>query len=329
MTKRERVISAISHKATYPVPWHLDLGDDISIRLERELGQDFFEKTGSHLAQRRNESFTVLGSNSFLDMFGVPWNREQEGDFGVVAKYLLSEPAFGAYQFPKPDEILIREKCADLEKQTDLFRMYNIGFSLFERAWTLRSMAELLTDFLVNKDFVHELLNAITEYNLAVIDIAAQYDIDCIFLGDDWGQQRGLIMGPSLWREFIKPYLCRMYERVKSYGIFVAQHSCGDVSAVFPDLIDLGLDIYNTFQPEVYDIGQMKSLYGKNITFYGGISTQRLLPTGTPDEVERETRKMLRQMGADGGYICAPTHAMPNDIPTGNVLAFLRAVQNQ
>jgi len=120
-----------------------------------------------------------------------------------------------------------------------------------------------------------------------------------------------------------------MYDHVKSHDMFVAQHSCGDISDIFSDLVSLGLDIYNTFQPEVYDVDMMKKMYGSQVTFYGGISTQRLLPAGTPDDVERETRHMLKTMGAGGGYICAPTHAMPNDIPTENVLAFLRAVQNQ
>ena len=327
MTKRECVLSALAHKKTYPVPWQLDMGDEIAARLGRDLGAGF--DAGSHLSQERNETFTALCGDSFEDMFGVVWNKEQEGDFGIVVDYILQEPEFGDYKFPVPDEALIREKCARLETHKDTFRMYIIGFSLFERAWTLRSMEELLVDFLVNQEFVHELLERITLYNLAVVDIAAQYDIDCIFFGDDWGQQKGLIMGPDLWREFIKPYLRRMYARVKSHGMYVAQHSCGDVSDIFPDLVELGMDIYNTFQPEVYDVEQMKALYGDKVTFYGGVSTQRLLPEGTPEEVEEETRRMLRLMGNGGGYICAPTHAMPNDIPTENVLAFLRAVQNQ
>ena len=111
--------------------------------------------------------------------------------------------------------------------------------------------------------------------------------------------------------------------------MYVAQHSCGDCREVFPDLQAFGLDIYNTFQPEVYDIELFKKRFGDTITFFGGISTQTLLPFATPDEVERETRRILGILSRGGGYILAPTHAMPGDIPPENVMAFLRVCQNQ
>jgi len=111
--------------------------------------------------------------------------------------------------------------------------------------------------------------------------------------------------------------------------MYVAQHSCGDISEIFPDLIELGLDIYNTFQPEIYDVAEMKRLYGDKITFYGGISTQTLLPEAAPEEVKSEILRLMSILGKNGGYIVAPTHSMPNDIPTENILAFFEVVQNQ
>jgi uroporphyrinogen decarboxylase len=150
-----------------------------------------------------------------------------------------------------------------------------------------------------------------------------------VFFGDDWGQQQGLIMGYPRWKEFLKPRLKRMYDFVKSKGKYVAQHSCGDCRAVFPDLVELGLDIYNTFQPEVYDIVDFKNRFGSNITFFGGISTQRLLPYAKPAELQSEMRRITGILSRDGGYIIAPTHAMPADIPGENVQAFLEFCQNQ
>ncbi len=79
-------------------------------------------------------------------------------------------------------------------------------------------------------EFVDELLDAITEYNMKIIDIALEYDIDGFHFGDDWGQQAGLIMGPNYWRRFIKPRMARMYERAKKQGeiyipAFLRRHS--------------------------------------------------------------------------------------------------------
>ena len=331
ITRRERVLSAVRHEPLDKLPFQLDLTDETHARLALYFNDDdFFEKTGSHLAIERNEEFTAQPHGRVRDMFGVIWDRRHGGDFGVVEQYLLPDAALSGYTFPAPNEKLIREKCQRLMcRKEEQFTLYTIGFSLFERAWTLRSMPELLMDFLVNQEFAHELLERITEYNLAVMDIVSQYDIDAFFFGDDWGQQKGLIMGPPLWREFIKPRLKKMYDKAKANGMYVCQHSCGDVSELFPDLIELGLDIYNTFQPEIYDVAAIKKLYGDKLTFYGGVSTQRLLSCAKPDAVKREMRKLMAELGAGGGYIVAPTHAMPNDIPIDNILAFLEVVQNQ
>ena len=330
-TKREAVLRALSHRDTRPVPWFLDLTDGIEQRLCRDLGNPrFFEESGSFLAQERNESFEGLEGGLFRDMFGVVWNKgAQEGDFGIVHEYPLKGPSLQGYTFPEPDEALIRQKCERLAAQPDKFTMYIIGFSLFERAWTLRSMEETLCDMLAEPDFLEGLLDKIVEYNLKVVDIVAQYPVDCIFFGDDWGQQRGLIMGYPLWKKFIYPRLKTQFDYVKGKGMFVALHSCGDCRELFPDFVDLGLDIYNTFQPEVYDIVEYKKLYGDKITFFGGVSTQRLLPFATPEELKQEMRRIISILSENGGYIIAPTHAMPNDIPTENVLAFLEVCQNQ
>lgn len=331
MNRRETVLAAIAKQETPVVPYHLDLTDLARERLREHFGNpDFETKIGNYLAQERNEILHTISPSSKQDMFGVVWVTEQEGDFGVVTDYLLTEAGFGDYTFPEPDEEVIRAKCRALQAVKDeQFTMYIIGFSLFERAWSLRGMENLLIDFLMNPSFVNELFERINEYNLKVIDIVAEYPIDCVFFGDDWGQQRGLIMGPDHWRTLIKPHLRRLYQRVKDHGMYVAQHSCGDIHELFPDLIEMGASIYNTFQPEVYDVEKMKAEYGRDLTFYGGISTQRLLPMSDPETVQRETRRLMRLLGRNGGYIVAPTHAIPNDVPTENILALLEVMQKQ
>jgi uroporphyrinogen decarboxylase len=328
---RELVLEALAKREPEVIPWQLDLTDEVHARLaEYFQDKDFEDKLGNALAQERNEIITPLGGALVRDMYDIVWRREYKGDFGVVEDYLLKEPDFGDYRFPLPDQASIRAKCERLvARRQNQFTMYIIGFSLFERAWALRSMPELLMDFILNPDFVDELLKRITDYNLAVIDIVAEYPIDCIFFGDDWGQQSGLIMGPEHWRRFIKPHIQRMYSYVASKGMLVAQHSCGDIHELFDDLVEAGLAIYNTFQPEVYDVESMKRRYGSSVTFYGGISTQRLLPFASPDEVKREMRRLMLIIGKGGGYIVAPTHSIPDDVSTDNILAFLEVVRNQ
>ena len=331
MTNRERVFAALNGQETDIVPYQVNLTHQVMDRLKEHFGDpDIDKKFGDCLAGAGDGVYDEVSPGIIKDYFGVTWDRrDQGGDFGVVIDHLIPEPDMSLYKFPEPDEAAIRAKCEELQKDTEHFRFFGIGFSTFERAWTLRSMEEILIDFIINPEFAHELLDKILEYNLKIIDIVGEYDIDGFELGDDWGQQKGLIMGLAHWREYIGSRMRIMCERMIKYNMVPMLHSCGDISETFPDLVDMGLRIYNTFQTEIYDIAEMKRLYGKHITFYGGVSTQGILPNGTPEEVKAETRRLMDILGKNGGYICAPTHSIPDDVPTENILAFLEVVQNQ
>ncbi|HNS19111.1 MAG TPA: uroporphyrinogen decarboxylase family protein [Sedimentisphaerales bacterium] len=153
--------------------------------------------------------------------------------------------------------------------------------------------------------------------------------MDIFRFGDDWGHQRGVLMGPDLWRRFIKPRFRMMCELVKSKGKLVMLHSCGKVDELFDDLIECGLDIFNPFQPEVMDVFDVKKRYGDRLTFYGGISIQRTLPFGTVQQVRDEVRRLLDVVGADGGYIASPSHDIPGDAKPENLAAMIEVLQNQ
>ena len=183
-------------------------------------------------------------------------------------------------------------------------------------------------DFHDEPRFVHELMNAIADYNVAHISKALEFDIDGVYFGDDWGTQRGLQMGPKLWREFIYPALMRMYGAVHAAGKTVFIHSCGKVDELFDDLIGIGLNCFNPFQPEVMDVAALMGRYHGRLAFHGGLSTQRTLAYGTPDDVRAESQRLI-ELGGQGGYIFAPAHAVEGDVPLENMLAFIDVAQRQ
>ena len=254
MTKKELLIETLNHREQDIMPYQLNLTGDVQARLLKELGEDFFVNNVHNAIADVGVGQTItVDEKRQQDPFGVIWLNDQKGDFGVVEHVQIPEAEFGDYIFPEAREDYIRQRCeaflnnpANKGKMT----MFNIGFSMFERAWTLRGMENLLMDFIAEPDFAHELMERITQYNLAVMEIALTYDFDIMYFGDDWGQQKGLIMGPDYWRKFIKPYVKRMYAYAKQKGKYICQHSCGDIYEIFPDLIEIGLDIYNTFQPQ-------------------------------------------------------------------------------
>jgi uroporphyrinogen decarboxylase len=334
MTPRERVHQAVQFRSTGIVPHQVDFTILAKRRFAEFVGDpDFEEKIGNHLAtisHRRAAKWVEVAPGHFADEWGVIWNRTMDKDIGVVEDRVLPGPSLGDYRFPEPmSPELIAAYPAFVERSRDRFRMVSVGMSLFERAWTLRGMDQILMDMLQSPGFVHELLDRILEYNLAQLDLALSYDIDAIHFGDDWGSQSGLIMGPALWRGFIKPRVARMYARVRQAGKRVSIHCCGDVKEILPDLVEIGLEIFNPFQPETMDIYETKRRYYGRLAFYGGISLQHLLPHGTPDEVRRETRKLLSILGDGGGYIASPSHAVTPDVPPQNLLALLEVFQNQ
>jgi uroporphyrinogen decarboxylase len=189
-------------------------------------------------------------------------------------------------------------------------------------------MENLLTDFIMYPGFVHEFLTAIADYNISQVEKAIQYDIDAVYFGDDWGQQRGLIMGHDVWREFIFPQLRRMYEAVHRGGKYVMIHSCGDVDELFDDLISIGVDCFNPFQPEVMDVKSLMVEYRGRLSFHGGLSMQRTLPFGTPEQVREESLELL-ELGADGGYIFSPSHDVEGDTSLENILTFVNVAREQ
>ncbi|NLF31796.1 MAG: uroporphyrinogen-III decarboxylase-like protein [Planctomycetes bacterium] len=326
MTRRDVIRAVLNGQRPPYVPWSFAFTLEARQRLVEHYGTDDLDAVlQNHLLVLGSGIgfFEDLGDNRVRDVFGVVWDRTVDKDIGNVVEPQLTEPSLAGYTFPDPlSERFFAGIPAAIAAHGDRFRVFAIGFSLYERAWTLRGMENLLLDFIEHPGFVHELLGAITDYNIAQVRKAATFDIDAIHFGDDWGQQRGLQMGPGLWREFIHPQLKRMYAAAKEAGKYVSIHSCGDVDELFDDLIDIGLDCFNPFQPEVMDVASLLRRYRGRLAFHGGLSTQRTLPYGTPQDVRRETRQLLA-LGAEGGFILAPAHAVEGDVPLENMLAFI------
>jgi uroporphyrinogen decarboxylase len=330
MTPREQVWLAIRHREPDRVPYHISYTVPARRKLEAYYGTtDLDQVLGNHLVKYRMRlPAEEVRQDRWRDEFGVIWNRTVDKDIGIPEDYQLKRRSLEGYTFPDPHDPRRYEKLpAFIEENRDRFRFVSLSFSLFERAWMLRSMPEFMVDMLEAPEWVDELLDAITAFNLAIVEEVVKYDVDAIIFGDDWGHQHGLLFGPRLWRRFIKPRLAQMYGAVKRAGKAVFIHSCGKVQELFPDLIELGLDVFNPFQPEVMDPYEIKRRFGQDLSFYGGMSIQRILPYGTPQQVRDEARRLMDEIGRGGGYIIAPSHDMPGDIPVENMVAFIETVR--
>ena len=334
MTERERVIASLAHRRPDAIPYHITFTEPAREKMRVYYGDPNFEAAlGNCLSVLRTRlpDREVPGRpRVWEDEFGVQWDRNVDADIGTVCNTIVTRERLKDFRFPDPvNPARFAQFPAALSGRGDRFVIASIGFTLFERAWTMAGMENVLMAMVDDKPFAHALLDRILEYDMAVTRRALGFDIDGMRFGDDWGQQRGLIMGPALWREFIKPRMAALYGLVKSAGKRVFIHSCGKIEELFPDLIECGVDVFNPFQPEVMDVEEMKRRHGQEITFFGGISTQKTLPYGTVANVKDEVKRLIERVGRDGGYIAAPAHDIPKDAKPQNIAAMIDVLRGQ
>jgi len=218
----------LEHRRPPYVPWSCGFTQEAAQKLRTHFGGEWDDALDNHLLGlgRGIGYFRDAGQDCVRDHFGVLWDRSRDKDIGIVKECVLPEPTLSGYDFPDPHDPRFFEEIPErIARQPDRFRVFHIGFSLYERAWTLRGMENLLMDLVENPEFVHALLDRIADWNIEVAREAMTYDIDAVYFGDDWGQQRGLQMRPAQWREFILPRLRRMYGTVRAAGKYQFIHS--------------------------------------------------------------------------------------------------------
>ncbi|MEK7415923.1 MAG: uroporphyrinogen decarboxylase family protein [Planctomycetota bacterium] len=330
---RRTMIDALHHRPIDHVPWSIKFTVEALERYRAHCGAAFdpIADTGCHVVTAHtNHGWQALGNDQWRDHYGVVWDKSRDRTLGVVVDHHLAAGNFSGYTFPDPDACPVYAGAvANARAWPDRFRMVSIGFALFERAWSLVGMEQLMVLMHEDPAFVHELLDRINAWNLAVIRRSATLGIDAIHIGDDWGSQHGPLFGPRQWRTFIAPRLKAICDACHQNNLLLSLHCCGNVEPLMEDIVAAGVDVFDPFQPEAMDIRKLRQRFRGRLAFWGGLSVQRTLPHGTPAEVEAETRALIAELGPGGGYILAPAHSISGDVPPENIDAFLRVANAQ
>lgn len=234
-----------------------------------------------------------------------------------------------AHPWPKADWFdysKIAERCASKSQyalaagKSDL-----MGAGAF-----LQGMENFMVGLITNDPVTMGILDHLTEFFLAFnksVFEAANGKCDIAWYGDDYGTQRGLLLSRDTWRKRIRPHLSKLIDLAKSHSVEVMLHSCGSVRELIPDLIDVGIDILDTVQPEAEGMNpyELKRSFGDRLSFHGTISTAGVLASGSREDVRTEVRERIQIMGHGGGFCLAPAHTIMPNTPVENVLAMFEA----
>lgn len=350
MDSRTRTLRALSGKPTDRIPIDFWATPAVISALETKLEVDyqgFLDRYDVDLRYIAGPEYIGPPLPPGSDIWGVKRNQVQAGGQARAESYseLAGPPLAGAEtvadienyrHWPDPDMFdysVIGRQC-DLikdEKRIAVFMGDRLNrIAQLKPAMYLRGMENLFVDLAASPDLAQALINRIRHFYLAYLDRileAAEGKIDIVLTGDDFGAQNGLLVSADMWRRFVKPGFAAYLDLIASHQTLSMHHTCGSVVEIIPDFITCGLDVLQSVQPEAKGMSAsvLQREFGRDICFHGGVSIQRTMPHGTPEDIFREVRALSGVFRDAGGYILCTSHNIQGDTPLENVIALMEA----
>lgn len=337
MTSKERVYKALRKENVDRVPVYMWFHPE-TVRLVAEyfsipqqyIGEVFFDDIKQNWV---NNNYAMEGivherdGETHVDSWGITW--EKRHFFNQVIRHPLIDSTLDevlAYTFPYSEiERLLQPMNTVANYKDEFFIGSDVSPCAFEMYWRLRGMERSLLDFAEYPEVTQKMIRRCVDFAVFLSEhVIDKFQLDWLWTGDDVSSQSSMILSPQMWKDFIKPELKRVFDTGKQAGLYTAYHCCGTVRPIIPDLIEIGMDVLNPIQPNCpgMDPAELKREFGSDIAFMGGVDTQRLLPTGSVQDVRTEVRRLIDTMTADGGgFILAASHTIPPETPLDNVFA--------
>ena len=347
LSHRERVRLALEHQTTDRIPIALvcsAVNDPVTLEryLREERGvrvEDYFKPIldiveikprycGPRLKAHENFWSVVKKEVSFGNGF------YEEIDYYPLAS-ARSIDDLKKFRWPSTDWFDYASIPEQIEKinEEEAYCITIKGGNIFETSWYMRGFEQSLMDMAIDPEYFSYIMENVAEFyiqNAKKILEASGDKVDLMFTADDLGGQDGLLISLEMWEQQIKPYHKKLNDVIHQYGATVIYHSDGSIMEVIPGLIDMGIDVLQALQFDAkgMDPKVLKDTYGDSLCFEGGVSVQKTLPFGTPDDVRRETRELISILGAHGGYICGPSHKIQVGTPPENIVALFDTAMN-
>lgn len=332
LTHKERVRRALAHEPVDRIPTQINY-----TRVAAELMAEYLGVAPAELPARLDNHLLRVDisyerklsedERIAFDWWGVGFDTQEEGYFAAFNP-LAGTKDLDKHCWPDPHGPGLLDGAVEAIECDEgrHFVVPNLGFALFERAWALRGFEPFLLDMALDPGFAEDLLERLTEIQLVLVRRFVELGVDGGYFGDDYGAQQHMLFSPRMWRKLIKPRLARLFAPFREAGLPVIMHSDGQIADILPDLAEIGVTVYNPVQPEVIDHAWLRSTFGDQLAYYGGVSTQTVLPNGSPEEVKQAILDCAAVLAPSGtGLLMAPSHRLMADIPMENVEAMLEA----
>lgn len=341
------MLTALNHEEPDRVPIDLWFTSEVEERLSAEhgglrdaelrvaLGHDLLTTSSPNIGA----SYEIPGTpEEYTCEWGIRWKwvtNQAGGRYTETIGHPLAEAQdLTSYRMPDPlrptMQTIYREAGEMVERYGKTHVIFGALYqTIFEAAWLLRGMENLLVDMKVNKDFAQELFDRLLDYSLVAAGEMIAQGVDVLWLGDDFGTQRAMLISPGMWREFIKPRYARLIAacQARNRSLKIAYHSDGYIEPIIPELIEIGVDVLNPVQPLSMDPAGIKRKYGGRLSFWGTVDVQHTFPFGSAADVEREVRERLRTVAPGGGLILCSAHNVQPDAPLENIRTFYRVAR--
>lgn len=366
MTSRERVLAAMSHQQPDKVPIDLGGTRDSSIVVEgyEKLKEYLNIEADNELCDRMMRVVKVdervlkaldidtravwpgsttkggedLGPRRYKDAWGVERIHPDgsyyfdQTSFPLSGEITMSDLA--NYPWPDPDDPgLIRglkEQIQRIRETTDCAAILTIPAPFVHITQYLRGFEDWYCDFVLNTKVLEALFDAVLEITMEIAKnelLEVGQEVDIVICADDLGAQQGTQISKEDYRKYVKPRHEKYYRQVHDLSpAKLLFHTCGSVSTIIEDLIEIGVDILNPVQITAANMDpvELKRKYGERITFWGAMDNHTILPRGSVSDVKRMVEERIEQMGEGGGYVLSSCHNIQPDVPVENIIAMFR-----
>jgi uroporphyrinogen decarboxylase len=281
---------------------------------------------------------------AYTDEWGIGWRKPKDGGFYYD---MYEHPLAGAeslsdlkaHTFPDPVDpgrfATLRSQAEAAYAKGKAIVLAGPCAGIVEVYSWMRGYEPFYIDLAVNQDLVAYMLDRMVEFKCAFWERALRDVgdlVDVVVEADDLAGQHSMLLSPKTYRKLIKPRHERLFSFIKAQApVKVFFHSCGAVRPVIPDLIDAGIDILNPVQISAagMDPHELKREFGRDLVFWGGgVDTQQVLGTATPDQVREDVRRNIEALAPGGGFVFAAVHDIQANVPPENIIAMWEAWQD-